>query len=141
MTGLIEPKEMLIDGKTFIFSKFPAIAGREIIANYPLSGMPKLGDYKVNEETMVKLMNYVAVYLDGGSSQLRLSNRALIDNHVSSWETLAKIEVGMLEYNCSFLQNGRVSTLLNDIAQKIPTWISKISTAFLAQLSQMGKQP
>jgi hypothetical protein len=73
---------------------------------------------------MLKLMGYVQAVTKGGT--ITLSTRALIDNHVSSWETLAKIEIAMMEYNCSFFQNGRVSTFLNDTAQKLPAWISKI---------------
>jgi hypothetical protein len=118
MMGLLEPKIATINGKDFYLSKFPAVAGREIIAKYPLSGLPKLGDYKVNEETMLKLMNFVAV--QKGDASIRLSTPALIDNHVGDWETLARIEIAMLEYNCSFFQNGRVSTFLEDTAQKVP---------------------
>ncbi len=136
---LLEPKTVTIDGREFILSKFPAVAGREIIAKYPLSSVPKLGDYAVNEETMLKLMNYVAVGIDP-VRPLRLSTVALVNNHTGGWETLAKIEIAMLEYNCSFFRDGRISTLLEDIAQKVPAWISKILTVLSAQSSATGKQ-
>lgn len=136
---MIEPKDIEIDGKSYVISKFPAVAGREIIAKYPLSGLPKLGDYAVNEETMFKLMAHVGVRQDHGI--LQLSNRALIDNHVRSWETLAKLEVAMMEYNCSFFQNGRVSRFFEDIAQKLPAWILKMSTGLSAQSSPTEKPP
>lgn len=137
---MIDPKEIIIDDKAFILSKFPAVAGREIIAKYPISGMPKLGDYKVNEETMLKLMSFVAVPIDP-ARPLRLTSQALIDNHVGNWETLAKIEIAMMEYNCSFFQNGRVSTFLNDIAQKLPSWITKTLTVLSERSSPTEKQP
>lgn len=137
---MIEPKEVIIDGKAFVLSKFPAVAGREIIAKYPISGMPKLGDYKVNEETMLKLMSFVGVPIDP-TRPLRLTSQALIDNHVGNWETLAKIEIAMMEYNCSFFQNGRVSTFLNDIAQKLPSWITKTLTVLSERSSPTEKQP
>lgn len=136
---LIDPKDIEIDGKSFILSKFPAIAGREIIANYPLSGLPKIGDYKANEETMYKLMRYVGVRIN--DTVILLNTPALINNHAGNWETLAKIEVAMMEYNCSFFQNGRVSTFLNDTAQNVPKWIIKILTALSQQLSQTEKPP
>lgn len=139
MIQLLEPKTIEIDGKSFIISKFPAVAGREIVTKYPLSGVPKLGDYKVNEETMLKLMNFVAVKV--GDSEIRLSTTSLVDNHAGNWETLAKIEWSMLEYNCSFFQNGRISTFLNDTAQKVPAWISKILMALSELSSQATKQP
>ena len=94
---MIEEKEITVKtqagvDKAFIISKFPAIAGREIIAKYPLSGMPKLGDYQVNEETMLKLMCYVAAKTpDGG--QIALTTKELINNHIPEWETLARIEI------------------------------------------------
>lgn len=140
---MLEPKELTIadpDGKehTYILSKFPAIAGREIVAKYPLSGMPKLGDYAVNEETMLKLMAFVGVKTDSGV--LQLTTRALVDNHVRSWETLAKLEIGMMEYNCSFFGNGRASGFFEGIAQKLPTIVTKILTDSLQQLSAKSKQ-
>ena len=77
--------------------------GREIVAKYPVSALPKLGDYAVNEEVMLKLMSFVAVQV--GESQQRLSSRAMINNHVPDFETLAKIEMKMMEYNCSFFRD------------------------------------
>ena len=136
---MIEPKVVVIDGKEFILSKFPAVAGREIIAKYPLSGLPKLGDYQLNEETMLKLMSYVAVKI--GDAPIQLSTRGLVDNHAGSWETLAKIEVSMMEYNCSFFQNGRISTFFDDFAQKLPAWISQMLMGLSEQLLQREKQP
>jgi len=138
MADLLEPKEVEFttqggEVKTFLLSKFPAIAGREIVAKYPLSAMPKLGDYAVNEETMLKLMAFVAVSLPTGP--LRLSTRALVDNHVPDWETLARLEVGMMEYNCSFFGNGRASTFFEAIGQKAQALISKTLMDLSGQLS------
>ncbi len=144
MVELIQPKEFsVIDmsgiERHFILSKFPAVQGREIIAKYPTSALPKIGDYQVSEEVMLKLMNFVAV--QSGETQIRLSNRALVDNHVGDWETLAKIEMAMMEYNCSFFQKGRISDFFQEF---VPNMIAKISgmlTDSLAQSSQAGKPP
>lgn len=137
---MIQPKEIEVNGKKFIISKFPAIAGREIVAKYIPSIMPKVGDYKVNEETMFKIMKYVSVVLDNHPNPLQLSTPALIDNHVTDWEMLGKLEVAVMEYNCSFFQAGRISTFLEDIAQKIPEWILKTLTGLSALLSKVEKQ-
>lgn len=137
---MIQPKEITIktqDGReiVFVLSKFPAVQGREIIAKYPLSAMPKLGDYEVNEETMLKLMAFVAVPRKEGEP-LALSTRALVDNHVPDWETLARIEMAMMEYNCSFFGDGRGSTFFEAFAQKAQAWITQTLMASLAQSSQ-----
>jgi len=137
---MIEPKEVIIDEKVFILSKFPAVAGREIVVNYPISGLPKIGDYKRNEEIMLKLMAYVAVPHANGQP-LKLSNQVMVDQHVKSWETLGKLEYAMLEYNCSFLQRGRISTFFDDLAQKLPAWTIKMLTDLSVRLSPKEKQP
>lgn len=144
LPNLLQPKEMEIadgDGvkRTFILSKFPAVQGREIIAKYPTSAIPKLGDYAVSEETMLKLMAFVGI--KNGDQVLRLQTRALIDNHVPDWETLAKIEMGMMEYNCSFFRNGTLSVFLGDVVQKVLAKISEISTPSSARSSQTNSPP
>jgi hypothetical protein len=139
---MLQPKDIEINGKTYILTKFPAVAGREIITQYVASGIPKIGDYKVNEEMMLKLMCYVFVPMPNGNP-LALSNRMLIDNHVvgdDAWETLGKIEIAMMEYNCSFFRNGRISSFFDDFAQKLPQWIIKISTALSDRSSQTTKR-
>jgi hypothetical protein len=125
--------------KQFLISKFPAVAGREIVAKYPLSAMPKLGDYAVNEETMLKLMAYVEVQT--GDTKIALTTRALIDNHVPDWECLGRIELEMMQYNCSFFRNGSISSFFGNIAQKLPALITKILTDSLQPLSAKSKQP
>jgi len=134
---LLEPKQIEINGQKFIISKFPATEGRKIITSYPLTAIPRVSDYAANEEIMFKLMGYVSVRV--GNTDLVLSNKDLIDNHIKSWETLMKIEAAMIEYNCSFFQNGLASTFCEGIAQKVPAWILKTLTDFSGQLSPKEK--
>ncbi len=135
-----EPKEVEISGKKFILSKFPAIAGREIVIKYPLSAMPKLGDYEVNKDVMLKLMSYVGVPIAGSSLPLMLVTPDLVDNHIKDWEMLGLIEKAMIEYNCSFFRDGKISTLLEDLSLKLPTWISSILTNLSGQSLHTEKQ-
>jgi hypothetical protein len=137
MTQLINPITTIIDGKEYILSKFPAVAGRKIISNYTLSAIPKLGDYNKNEETMFELMSYVAVKIN--DIELRLSNKALIDNHVPDWEVCLKIEMAMMEYNCRFFLEGKASIFFKELEEALPAWTAKMLTALSQQLSQMGK--
>lgn len=142
MIDPIEKQFTLQDGskKTYTLTKFPAIAGREIISKYPLSSLPKIGDYETNKEVMLKLMSYVFVELNvGANNKTALSSQALIDNHVESWEVLAKIEIAMIEYNCSFFRNGQASNFLEDLASKAPEWIMKTLTPLLQRLSNQEK--
>jgi hypothetical protein len=143
--ALLEPKEVTIDGpdgvaRTFVFSKFPAVLGREIVAKYPVSIMPKIGDYAVSEATMLKLMSCVGVPRDG-MDPLPLTTRVLVDNHTHDWETLARIELGMMEYNCSFFSNGKTSDFFGGFMDKAKQLITSILTDSLAASSVRVKPP
>lgn len=114
MADLIKPKEVEVAGidgvtKKFVISRVPAIPARELVAKYPVSNMPKIGDYAVSEEVMLKLMSYVEVITDGGN--IRLNSKELVNNHVLCWEMLAKLEMHMMEYNVSFF--GRAATSIS----------------------------
>lgn len=142
---LIQPKEFVVTDESgnerkFILSKFHAVSGREIVSKYLGSSLPIVGDYKVSEETMFKLMNYVAVETAPGL-MLRLGNRPLIDNHVGEWEILTTIEKEMMKYNCRFFRDGTASSFLDDLVQKILKKISETLTPLLAPSSQAEKQP
>lgn len=141
---MIEPKELPVlcqSGltKTFIISKFPATVGREIITQYPITGAPKVGDYRLNEELMLRMMTFVEVVLPDGKT-LALTTRALVDNHCPDWEVLVKIEAAMMEYNCSFFANGGLSNFLGASAATAQTWITQTLTDLLGQLSARNKQ-
>ncbi len=123
MSELIKPKEVQIkdfDGneKTFVVSKLPATVSREVLAKYPVSNIPKLGEYNVSEEAMLKLMSYVGVVLEGRDEPLRLINRTLVDNHVPDGESLLRLEFAMLEHNYSFFGKGGLSGLLESAVKK-----------------------
>lgn len=135
---MLKPKEIEVNGKTYIISRIPAVEAREIVTQYPITGMPKLGDYKMNEELMFKLMSYVSVPV--GDLTIALTNKSLINNHVENFEVLLTLEAKMMEYNVSFFQDGRISSFFDDIAQKVPQWILKIWTALSEQSLPTEKQ-
>lgn len=144
MPELLHPKEIKVTDqegaeKTYIISKFPAVDGREIVTQYPTTALPKIGDYNVNKAVMLKLMCFVAV--PGKEEPLRLTTQALIDNHVPDWETLGKIEMEMLQYNCSFLRAGKLSTSLEGVFQKALALITKTLTDSSVQLSPTVRPP
>lgn len=125
---LLEKTELPINGVTYILSKFPATVGREILTQYPTTAMPKVGDYKMNEELMLKLMSYVAVSTERGP--LQLTTRALVDNHVPDAATLMKLEWAMMEKNFSFFANGKGSEFLAGLGEKVQALIIKTLTDF-----------
>jgi len=125
----LKPKEVEIDTedgvKTFVLSRIPAVQAREIITQYPLTALPRVGEYKSNEAMMYKLMAYVQVKTETGTL-IPLSTMEIINNHCPTWEVLAKLEMGMIEYNTTFFQNGRSSSFLEAIAPKVRALISQM---------------
>jgi hypothetical protein len=143
---MLQPTEILVrtldgDERTYIISRFPAVAGREILTQYPLTAMPKVGEYKANEALMLKMMAYAAVPTDDPDRPLALATRALVDNHVPDWETLARIELALINYNCSFFRDGRTSAFFAGLGTKAVTKLTEILTGLSANLSQAAKQP
>lgn len=128
------------DSHTYVLSRFPAILGREILAKYPVSILPKIGDYEVSKETMLKLMSCVAAKRVDGES-IVLETAALVDNHVPDAETLFQIEWAMLEYNFSFFGNGKTFDLFATIGATVKAFLTSTLTDLLAASSQPVKQP
>jgi len=141
--SLLKPVEIEVEGKTFCISRFTATDGREIVSNYFSSNVPKIGNYKVSKETMLKLMSFVAAK-NSESNYVVLQNETLVNSFLndmqSPWEALGKIEIEMLKYNCTFFQNGRISTFLGDIALILQQKSSEILTPLLEKLLQKGEQ-
>ena len=143
MANLIKPLEIEvkdIDGilHKYTISRLPAVAGREILAKYLGGTMPKIGDYKDNHESMLKMMKYVAVEIDGELQTLQ--TQALIDNHIPDTECLLRLEIEMIRHNTSFFGNAGSSNLLDFLLQKIKASIPlNFKTQILSLLQSLQK--
>ncbi|RBQ30674.1 hypothetical protein CRU92_10900 [Arcobacter sp. FW59] len=143
MANLIKPLEVEvkdIDGvlHKYTISRLPTVAGREILAKYLGGTMPKIGDYKDNHESMLKMMKYVAVEIDGVLHPLQ--TQALIDNHIPDTECLLRLEIEMIRHNTSFFGNAGSSNLLDFLLQKIKASIpSNFKTQIVSLLQSLQK--
>lgn len=138
---MLEPLDKIIDGKAYVLSKIPAVEGREILTQYPISATPKIGDYKVNEVLMYKLLSHVGVRIETMPIPLMLTDKNLINNHVANAITLMKLEKEMLDYNFGFFFREKASNFLSVIDQKLPTWITKILMGLSEQSRKAKEQP
>lgn len=137
---MIDKKDFVINGKTFYVTKFPAFDGISIMTRFPMSSIPKLGDHKIMMDTVAQILNYVYVPMPNNES-LRLSTIDLIDAHVPDWETGLKIVGAMVEHNCSFFQDGRLSNFLENLEQSVQTWSTKTLVPLLERLFQSITRP
>jgi len=142
MTDLIKPKEVEIkdlDGmsKSFVISRLPAIDARKMIAMYPVSNMPKIGDYQSSEEAMLLLLKYVEVTGSNGEP-IRLATKALVDSHVNDAIQLITLEYQMLEYNTNFFGTGSSQGFLNYMVTSLAALLTPTLTNLSEQLSQVA---
>ncbi|WP_179038232.1 hypothetical protein [Limnobaculum xujianqingii] len=140
---LIKPKAITVTDADkneypFIISRLPATVGREILAKYPLSNAPKIGDYDVSHEAMLKMMRYVAVDIEG--NEIALKTQTLIDNHVPDGEALIRLEIEMLKYNTSFFGKdgspGFLRYLLQKVSGSLPSIIKTLMDSLPSSLPQ-----
>jgi hypothetical protein len=141
---VIKPKELtIVDGdgvsRTYILTNFDSVSGREIIACYPMSALPKVGDYTENKRIWLMLMSFVYAVTKEGK-QVKLESEALIMNHVPDWEVGAKIEMAMMEKNCSFFRDGKALDFFDSVTQMLLKKLSEILTLSSHQLSQPEAQ-
>lgn len=138
---MIEPKETVIDGHTYILHKLPAVAGREIVTQYLTANIPKLGDYGRSEELMLKLMRFVTVRPQPGGPEIALETPELIDNHVPGAMTLLKLEKEMMQYSFDFLADGEISNFLELIQKVADRKVTQIAMNLLGVSSTADEQP
>jgi hypothetical protein len=137
---MIEPKELVLTTpageKTYILSKIPyASGGREVMTMYIPTALPKVGDYKANEELALKLMAHVGVKLPGGNT-INLTTRDLINNHVPDFQTGIRLEKEMLEYNMGFFDPEKISEFRIKMAKALRAWITPILTELQQSFSK-----
>ncbi|WVR18081.1 hypothetical protein JXVLWARM_CDS_0030 [Burkholderia phage Bm1] len=94
------------DGTTsrYALTRWSATDGRAIVSGYPLTMLPKIGEYDRNEVLMHRLMKYVALVNEETGFETALASPELIDNHVADWFSLAAIEIESFRFNVSWLQ-------------------------------------
>ena len=126
--------------RSYILSEIPATYSREIVANWFVGALPRVGEYKLNEEMMFKLLAYVGVR-QGKDGVLWLKTRELVDNHVPDLKTLEALEMEMARYNWDFFLAGDLSNLSTLLVKALKDWITQIMTASLPQSSEPGKPP
>lgn len=137
----MEQKEVTLDAPngssaTYILFKLPYTQARKVAAYYPVSNLPKLGDYEKSEEGMRILMSNVGVRMENGEVQ-RLTTTALIDNHVTEAVIGIKLEAAALAYNFDFFGQGGLSAFLKSLAKDhLPSLIQTLMESLPQSLVQ-----
>lgn len=103
--------ESPISGTKFTICKLPAIEGRLLVKDYIEYNLPRIGNRLAAKEAALKLLSYVEVDLEDGTS-VALSSNELINNHIKDTDEFAWLETQMVEYNFSFLGKINIAPLI-----------------------------
>lgn len=123
--ALLEPKEIEIDGKTYVIHKLPATIAIEIMVRGAGAALPNAGDFSVLEAMMIKMMGYVAIRR-ANLPDLNLGSRELIDNHCVGYKTYLKVLEAMREYNELFFVSGSLSDFSKGLMETLPAKLLKM---------------
>ena len=146
LPDLIKPIEVTLHGldgevRTFRIGRMPYLAGgREVCADSDRSlVMP--GEYKRNEELIVKALAYVEVKTADGQF-MRLSTRAMIDNHIPDVVIGRALEEAVLEHQTGFSRGARARAFAASLMTAVPPELRlKISTLLQRLSSAPASQP
>ena len=136
---LLEPKEIEINGCKFIISKMPCTTAQEVLVNMPQGLIPILSDFSKYEKYIFKMLSYCERVYDDNRS-VPLISKTIIDNNISSFDTLMKLEWECLNYNYDFFGDGRALSFLQDAGSLVKQNLTEILTALSDKLLQAVEQ-
>lgn len=140
----ISKKEIQIQGKTFVISKFPAFDYIEINAKLLPNSLPKIGDIDKCLDALLMVSKFCAVKVNE-TEFLVLSTKSLINNHFASFEypgeAWSELILQIFGYNNSFFQDGKFPSFFQDLAENLQEKITVILTNCLGRLSHQVRQP
>lgn len=125
MIELIKPKiielpDMDGDMHSVTLSRIPYLPlGREIALSGVAASLPKVGDYKVSEEIAYKIFALVEI---NKPDPIRLSTKALVQNHILDPVLGGRIEMAMIAYNFDFFgKEGLSGFLMASLKTRLPS--------------------
>ena len=133
---LKNPKKIKILGsdgieREYIVGAATYFDSRKISVNYTVSGLPKLGDYKTNEEMSKLMFRYVRAVVD--DKEVPLISDDLINYHVPDLITGMKIEFEVYERCLGFSPLGKLQQYQGEWMKALQELTTKIQTLLPAQ--------
>lgn len=130
---LLDPKEIKIKDRkgverTYLIGTIPASYSKEIVLEYPITALPKVGDVQRHMEVTQKMMAYVAVPRGDKLEPLQLSTRELCDNHIPDLRTWMRIEREVAMYNWDFFLPEDLSDFWGRLRNLLVMWNQETST-------------
>ena len=120
--------------------------GREILAEYIPSGLPKIGDYKKNEN-LARILYAAVVAIDDKGNHFPLTTDSMINNHIPDVKVAMELEAAVFDKSTDFLILGKVheyrtawSQTVDSLAASLPTQFQKLLSALVSELTDSSKK-
>lgn len=143
---MINPKPLsLVDQagteRQYILGQIPYLAGgREVCSQYISTAAPKIGDYEKNQALAEIMFSHIAVVQDNGT-ELILTTKELVNNHVPDFVTGIRLEEAMLEHNVGFSVIGKILEYRDQWRENLPGLITRILTILRESLPTPDNAP
>ena len=137
---MLEKKNIVIDGKTYVLHQFPASQGHDLYKRLKALN----GDVEKQHDYMLRAMAYVGVIPDANRPdyEIKLDSEVMLNNHVNSVKVLLDLEREITAYNFDFLSQGEIFVCLTSpekVAETMPS--IETLTDLLGALLNQGEQP
>ena len=138
-----------VNGKNHIYQigKVPWMSGgREILAEYIPSGLPKVGDYQKNER-LARILYANVIKIGKEGAQFPLITDSMIENHVPDVKVAMELEAAVFDKSTDFLILGKVleyrtawSQTVDSVLADLPTQLQKLLLVLASPPSPSSEQ-
>lgn len=119
-----------LNAKRYRVSQMDVFDNRRICMTYPLNLIPKVGEYKENEDMFRLLMKYVEVDING--TWVKLDNDELIRQNVSAMACF-ELEKEVIDLTTGFFSSGKLQDYTRDIVDLV---LRNVITTLMNSLEQ-----
>lgn len=122
---MLEKKEIVIEGKTYVLHQFPASQGHDLYKRFKALN----GDVDRQHDYMLRAMAFVGVKPDANRPdyEIMLDTEVMLNNHVPKVKMLLDLEREITAYNFDFLSQGEIFVCLNS-EEKVADSMQSIET-------------
>lgn len=134
----LDHKLIEIAAKRYRVKSMDVFDARRVAYEFPITMMPRIGDYAENEKLFRLLMKYVEVEISPNNWQA-LTTDELIRQHVSP-KDFARLEREVVDFTTGFFSDGNASNIVLTIGEFIIERITKTLMVLSAEFLKADKQ-
>ena len=125
----------------YFIGKIPWMGGgREVLAEYLPTALPRVGDYKRNED-LARILYANVVAIDSDGNHFPLTTDSMINNHIPDVKVALELEAAAFDKSTDFLILGKVLEYRTAWSLTVESFIANLPTQLVKLLSGLDSQP